>query len=126
MRMGLGEYVIIALLFICGIFVLDQVWSWFSPIHTYENGRVISKVYMPKSSSTGIGVTSVNGETGTTVITTSTPEAYTMIVNTPSGTCSAKCSPNTYGIVVEGDVVKVRTKTTHIFRFATKLVEGKV
>lgn len=78
--------------------------------------RIIEKNYILPSSEIGTGVAmSTNGQVGTVITTSSSPEAFILVLRSDSGEVRAlKVSPEEYGGVEIGEEVTVQDEVGHI------------
>jgi len=71
-------------------------------------GVVAEKAYTPANTSTGIGMTSTGDGVGTTVLVSSTPESYTVIIRADDGwVFSYDLKPEDYVRYDKGDDIAV-------------------
>jgi len=98
---------------------LRQPISSIKLVHYYP-GVVVSKVYKPSETSTGVssGVDSKGNPVMTTTTQTS-DEEWDIIVSTHGTTEKATASPNRWAKIKEGDPIKVKETTGTIFHDVT-------
>ncbi len=94
------------------IWIAADNWmiDWDDPV----TATVVSKVYQPDKSSSGVGtVVGSDGKVGTVFVSEDDPEKWLILVQTKSDSFSVKCKPADWTRIKEGDSIQVQIGRGH-------------